>query len=892
MISRENLGILESLYNQYIQDPSSVDQSWRKYFSALLNEDSDNTLEEQVSVQNSQKSDVIASDIIQKYRDKGFLYTNLSPLGSHSKTHDFLSLSDNQNVDLEKYNQQGITNIQQLGLFLDDIYCNDVGYETAHISSVQEREWLYSAIESQSHVLTDEKKKNIYTILAKSTQLEEFIHSKFRSNRFSLEGIESLSVVMEELIEQYAKCGAQHIFTAMPHRGRVNFLVNIFGEPIELLMSQFQGKSFFHEKHNLYGDVKYHMGYTNNRIINGHSIDLSLLFNPSHLEAVVPVLIGKVRAEQDMLGGKYDKIIPICLHGDAAFSGQGVVYEYMVMSQLRHYNIGGMIHIIANNQIGFTTDTIDARKNQYPSFIGKALELPIIHLNSRAFEKIPAIVKLAIEYRRTFGKSVIIDLHGFRKYGHNEQDEPKFTQPKMYDTLSKLAKSQDIYKNHLVRKEGFNENDLISIQSDFRKSFEQGFEQANTYQVDDSSIMHGHWKDFILNHDPELDKSLTTGVKFTDLQKLASTIFSLPSTSNPLPKLLSLYDNRLKNVQEDLGIDWGTAEALSFASIIDDGISIRMMGQDVCRGTFSHRHGVIFNQEDESSSYIPFNQISNAKLYIGNSNLSEYAALGVEYGYSEHNPNHLVIWEAQFGDFVNGAQIIIDQFLVSGETKWGRSSGLVLLLPHGMEGLGPEHSSGRIERFLQMGAQNNIRVLNCSTPANYFHALRRQVSGNYRKPAIIFSPKSLLRSPEAISFSSEFEKSFQNIIVTSLAQNKKDVKKVLMCTGKVFYTIKAHLEKKEKQNAVILRLEQLFPLCVRDICEIINQYSADVEVIWCQEEAENMGSWYFIYRHLTGAGVDISYVGREASSSPATGSLDRHNKQSDNLLKNLDAMIR
>ena len=705
--------------------------------------------------------------------------------------------------------------------------------------------------------------------------------------RFSLEGAEAIIPALETLVEEGAVLGVKEFVIGMAHRGRLNVLANILNKSYENIFAEFEGKSFGDS--HFEGDVKYHMGYSSDRIAhNGEKVHLSLAPNPSHLEAVNPVVEGMARAKiEKRYSGDEKKLVPILIHGDASIAGQGIIYEVLQMSQLEGYKTGGTVHVVLNNQVGFTTDYIESRSSTYCTDVAKTTLSPVFHVNGDDIEAVVHTIEMALEFRQQFHRDVFVDILAYRKHGHNEGDEPRFTQPTLYKLIGKHPNPKLIYRNRLIDEGTFSGEELDEIDRNFREQMNSSLELSHQReQLEPTSFFEGDWQGLRLAQQEEHQKSPDTGVDRSKLQELANKLTTLPEDWKIFPKIRNLYKDRSKMVNEREILDWGMGEQLAYASLLDEGTGIRVSGQDVRRGTFSHRHAVVVEEDD--TKHFPLMHLSDSQglLSIYNSHLSEYGVLGFEYGYAVSSPKDLVIWEAQFGDFANGAQIIIDQFIASAETKWQRMNGLVLQLPHGYEGQGPEHSSARIERFMTLCADNNMYILNCTTPANLFHALRRQTARAFRKPLVIFTPKSLLRHPKCISSLTDFGKGtcFQEVIDDHYVDPSK-AKRVLFCNGKIYYDLLERQQLEERKDVAVVRLEQLYPMATDQIMEIRNRYVLAQEWFWVQEEPENMGAAGFMMRKFPDLGSPLKLVSRKESSSPSTGFSVMHKKQQEELIR-------
>ena len=759
---------------------------------------------------------------------------------------------------------------------LEQTYCDSIGIEYMYIRKPEEVAWIREKLELKNRPKYSEKeKKHILHKLNQAVVFEKFLHTKFvGQKRFSLEGNEALIPALDAVIEKGADIGIKEFIIGMAHRGRLNVLANIFNKTYEKIFSEFEGKEY---EDNLFdGDVKYHLGYSCDvKTDSGHDVHMTLAPNPSHLETVGPVVEGITRSKLDTYLKDEKKVVPIIIHGDAAIAGQGVVYEVVQMAQLDGYRVGGTLHIVVNNQIGFTTNYIDGRSSTYCTDVAKVTLSPVLHVNGDDVEAVIQAIQFAIEYRQTFHKDVFIDILGYRKYGHNEGDEPKFTQPLLYKAIGKHKNPRDLYLDKLISEGIISKEKASEQESVFNQLLQERLDDAK--QIERATVSHflnRTWQGIEVSDEDSFLTSPDTSYDKKKLIALADKINSLPKDKKFINKLARLFEARKQMIKDD-NLDWAMGELLAYATLLADKHPIRFSGQDVERGTFSHRHAVV-KVEDSEEEYTPLNNISKdqAPLYIYNSLLSEYGVLGFEYGYAMASPNALTIWEAQFGDFNNGAQIIIDQFLSAAEEKWKTQNGLVMLLPHGYEGQGAEHSSGRMERFLQLCAEDNMQVANCSTPANFFHILRRQLKWNFRKPLVVFTPKSLLRHPKCVSTVDELAKGkFQEIIDDTTAK-AKDVDTLVFCTGKFYYDLLAKKEDINAENIALVRLEQLYPLPFNQIEEIVKKYNKTKKIIWAQEEPENMGAWSHMMRHLSHLNLEV--ISLAESGAPATGSAKAH----------------
>ena len=843
--------------------------------------------------------------LISMYRMRGHVLADLDPLGKepgHNPELDLdyygLSLWD---LDREFYcgglGGKEKATLREIIKLLRDTYCGNIGAEYMHLLDLEERKWLRGVMESTTNIakLTKDDKKEILHKLNQALAFEEFLHKKYIGHkRFSLEGAETLIPMIHSMLEKAGEHDINKVFMGMAHRGRLNILVNIMNKPYHRVFAEFEGnvdpKSIQGS-----GDVKYHLGAKGkHKTASGKIVDLELLPNPSHLEAVNPVVEGAARAMQDHFEGEDagKKILPVLMHGDAAFAGQGVVGETLNMSQLEGYKTGGTIHIIINNQIGFTTLPKDGRSTEYASDLAKMILAPIFHVNGDKPEAAVHAIQLALEYRQQFGKDVVIDLICYRKHGHNEGDEPAFTQPGMYKEINDHLTARDIYTKKLVKKNELTEAETQQIFDEFDQLLLDAFEDAKkapNLAITEDLIDRTETPQAKLPSFPD------TTYPVEELKDIAIKINTVPKDFDANPKLLQQLAKRASIVEKNIKkIDWGFGEALAFGSLLKSGRTIRFTGQDVERGTFSHRHAVLHGTET-NQTFIPLNHLSETqgKFYIHNSLLSEYAVMGFEFGYSAQKKDALVIWEAQFGDFVNGAQIIIDQFISSSEAKWGQTTSLVLNLPHGFEGQGPEHSSARLERFLQLCAEDNMRVMNLTTPAQYYHMLRKQALQEEKKPAILMSPKSLLRHPMATSNTEELANGkFMPFIRDEEVTGKTTTKRLVICSGKVYYDLLKYRQDNKIENVAIARLEQFYPFPDQDIADQLGDFSKVKEIVWCQEEPKNMGAWFFVaprIQELLKSGQKLSYAGRKASASPAAGQKKIHETEQNKLIE--DALV-
>ena len=928
-LNKSNSQFIEEMYVRFIENDPELPDSWKKYFSDL-NEDLNSVtkeitgptwgpkkisidpkrnrkLEENLSGSEKEKIDSIkAIALIRAYRIRGHLIANLDPLGLmkrdylyelHPNDHGFKSEDFDRKIYLNSYMDVGYASVNEIIAKLRKVYCSSIGAEYMHITNPTEKVWFRERMEKDENQInfTEKGKDAILNKIIQAEGFEKFLAKKYvGTKRFGLDGAESLIPALEQIIKRGGQLGVKEIKIGMSHRGRLNVLANVLQKSYKRIFNEFAGE-FASSSEDSTGDVKYHLGASSDRTFDGNSVHVSLTDNPSHLEAVNPVVLGQTRAKQYFHNDKErKKVIPLLIHGDAAFAGQGVVAECFAMSGLKGHNTGGTIHIIVNNQIGFTTSPRFARSSPYPSDLGKIVEAPILHCNGDDPEAVVHCAKIAIEFRQKFNKDVVIDMICYRRFGHNEGDEPSFTQPLMYKKIRSHPSTLNIYGKKLIEENSLSEEKFKNKINDFKNLLDDQFKNANDYKPK-LNWFEGTWS----RYQPKKgkDKRGQTGVDIPKLKKLSEKINFLGPELNIHKTIQKIFINRNKCVQEEKNIDWANAETLAFATLLQEGYPVRLVGQDSGRGTFSQRHSVLRNQED-NSRYVPLDHVSSKqkKFEVVDSFLSELAVLGFEYGYSLVEPETLTVWEAQFGDFANGAQVVIDQFIASGERKWFRASGLVLLLPHGYEGQGPEHSSARLERFLQLCAQENLQVLNCTTPANYFHALRRQIHREFRKPLVIMTPKSLLRNKYCVSNIEDFGKnnSFHRVLEDHALnkENKlielkkpKKIRKVVICSGKIYFDLLDAREKAKVDDVVLIRIEQLYPFPVRSLASTIKPYAENAKFIWCQEEPKNMGAWFSVrdYIQWTLDNLEvkkkIEFIGRNPSASPATGYAKRHAKQ-------------
>ena len=931
-----NAGFIAELYARFLEDPNAVDESWRRFFSEM-GEDASVALAELHAPDWSRPASVVVADraagaqvsaealrraaidsiralnLIRAYRVRGHLEADLDPLGLATRgpypeldyrSYGFTEVDLDREIFIDNLLGRERATLREILATLRATYCGTIGVEYMHIQVPAARAWIQEKFEKGSRpALTAPLRKQILGTLTAAETFERFLDRRYTgTKRFGIEGAESLMPALEAILYRGCELGVREFVIGMPHRGRLNVLANFVGKPFAAIFSEFQGNATQPEHVHGSGDVKYHLGTSGDREVGRQTVHLSLAANPSHLEAVDPVVLGKVRAKQYQRGdSERTRVAGILMHGDAAFAGQGLVAESLELSELDGFCTGGTIHIIVNNQIGFTTSPSAARSSPYPSDVAKGVQAPIFHVNGDDPEAVVEVARAATEYRHQFKKDVVIDLFCYRRHGHNESDEPAFTQPLMYRAIARHPTTRQIYASRLVAAGVVDEAEVAAMASRFVAGLEAQFEAAKGYRPNKADWLEGAWAGFEeapedIRHD---DRRGDTGVAVEILREVGRGLVTVPEGFRLNPKIARQLEAKRAAIEAGEGIDWATAEALAIASLCAEGTHVRMSGQDTGRGTFSQRHAVLFDQETEER-YVPINHVraGQAPFEIIDSPLSEAGVIGFEYGYSLADPSTLVLWEAQFGDFANGAQVIIDQFLSSGEAKWLRMSGLVMLLPHGYEGQGPEHSSARLERYLQLCAEDNIQVCNLASAANYFHALRRQIRRNFRKPLVIFTPKSLLRAREVTSRLDEMGAgtSFHRVIAESDAIAAGDqVRRVVLCSGKVYFDLlKARAERGDERVALV-RVEQLYPFPFNALAKVLQRYR-NAEIVWCQEEPQNMGAWNFVDRRIEEvlARLDVAakrprFAGRAEAASPATGLFKRHVEEQTHLVA--DALV-
>ncbi len=952
-----NAHYVEQLYGRYLQDPAAVDAEWRDFFAGLNDDpaviekntrgpawkpahrpvvadgelvaalDGDwSALEKTVGdrlkakaaekgsaisaadLQRATRDSVRAIMMIRAYRMRGHLHANLDPLGLeppkdheelHPSNYGFTEADYDRKIFIDRVLGLEFATIREMLSILRRTYCGSIGFEFMHISDPSEKSWFQARIEGPGKEIsfTREGKRAILNKLVETEGFEKFLDLRYTgTKRFGLDGGESMVPALEQIIKRGGALGVKEIVLGMAHRGRLNVLSQVMGKPHRAIFHEFKGGSFTPDDVEGSGDVKYHLGASSDRDFDNNQVHLSLTANPSHLEIVDPVVLGKVRAKQDQKNDIVERaqVLPLLIHGDAAFAGQGVIAECFALSGLKGHRTGGSIHFIINNQIGFTTYPRYSRSSPYPSDTAKMIEAPIIHVNGDDPEAVVYAAKIAVEFRQMFHKPVVIDMFCYRRFGHNEGDEPAFTQPLMYKKIKAHRTTLEIYKERLILEGVVTAGEVEKLAGDWRARLDAEFEASLSYRPNKADWLDGRWAGLRPADGADDARRGRTGVDIAKLSALGTRLATVPEGFHLHRTIQRFLDNRRTMILSGEGIDWAMAEALAFASLIDEGHSVRLSGQDSERGTFSQRHSVLIDQETEAR-YVPLNHINDgqARYEVINSMLSEEAVLGFEYGYSLAEPNALVVWEAQFGDFANGAQVIFDQFISSGERKWLRMSGLVCLLPHGYEGQGPEHSSARLERYLQLCAEDNMQVANCTTPANYFHILRRQLKRDIRKPLILMAPKSLLRHKRVVSKLAEMgiDTTFHRILHDDAAAAAGDmvklvkddrIRRVILCSGKVYYDLLEEREKRRSDDIYLLRVEQLYPFPLKALVTALSRFKK-ADMVWCQEEPKNMGAWSFAEPYLEWVLGQIGskakrarYVGRPASAATASGVMPKH----------------
>src|SRR5438105_2109930 len=928
-LSGANAEFIAELHRRYLEDPASVDKSWRQFFAEFSDDAAAIDAERAgpswarplppilgpetgppvavngAAVQQAAADSIRALNLIRSYRVRGHLEADLDPLKLEQRrphneldyhTWGFTEADLDREIFINNLFGRERATLREIIAILRETYCGAIGIEYMHIQVLAERQWIQQKFEHRDRPqLTGAAKKEVLRVLTVAETFERFLDRRYTgTKRFGIEGAESLMPALEAILRRGAELGIGEFVIGMPHRGRLNVLANFMGKPFAAIFSEFQGNAANPEHVQGSGDVKYHLGTSGDREVGGRNVHLSLAANPSHLEAVDPVVLGKVRAKQLQRGDcERKEVVGILMHGDAAFAGQGLGAESPELSDLRGFCTGGTVHIVVNNQIGFTTSPTFARSSPYPSDVAKGMQAPIFHVNCDDPEAVIEAARVAVEFRQQFKKDVVIDLFCSRRHGHNATDEPAFTQPLMYRTIARHPTTRQLYAERLVAGGVLGEGEVEAMASRCSADLETQFAAAKGYRPNKADWLEGAWAGF--EPAPDDDRRGDTAASFELLREVGHGLVTVPEGFHLNRKIARQLDTKRTALESGDGIDWATAEALAIGTLCAEGTHVRLSGQDSGRGTFSHRHAVLVDQETEQR-YVPINHIlqGQAPFEIIDSPLSEAAVVGFEYGYSLADPMTLVLWEAQFGDFANGAQVIIDQFLSSGEAKWLRMSGLVLLLPHGYEGQGPEHSSARLERYLQLCAEDNMQVCNLTTAANYFHALRRQVRRRFRKPLVIVTPKSLLRAKEVMSPLADMGPgaSFHRVISeTETIAPDDEVRRVVLSSGKVYFDlVKARAEKGDKSVALV-RLEQLYPFPSKTLANVLRRYPR-AEIVWCQEEPQNMGAWGFVDRRIERvlAGLDVAvkrprFVGRAEAASPATGLFKRHQHEQAQLVE-------
>ncbi len=891
-LNAAHTGFIADLYDKYLINPDSVEPSWRSFFQGydLANENYSLKDVDSLEIPEEVHKEFLVVDLINGYRTRGHLFTETNPVRERRQYQPNLNIENfglsQSDLEIEFSAGEiiglGKTTLSKIITKLQRIYCDSIGVEYMYLRNPEKLRWWQDRINKNDNHPTyaGEAKKYILGKLNQAVAFESFLQTKYvGQKRFSLEGGEALipgiSVILRDAAEKF---GVKECVLGMAHRGRLNTLVNIFKKPVRDLFSEFEGKDF--EDQNIDGDVKYHLGLTLSKTYrDGNEIKMNLVPNPSHLETVASVAEGITRAKIDRkYNGDASKILPIIIHGDAAIAGQGIAYEIVQMAKLNGYKTGGSIHIVINNQIGFTTNYLDARSSTYCTDVAKVTLSPVLHVNADDTEAVCHAMEMALEFRMRFKSDVFIDLLGYRKYGHNEGDEPRFTQPKLYKAISKHQNPKDIYAEQLIKEGAIDTSYLNEITNEFKQMLEKEFDEAKKVKTSKvREFMQSTWKNYSRQ---KLDAMLLDDDTKYDVEKLkniAKVVSTVPENVKFVRKAERILNGRKKMAFETNQLDWGMAENLAYGSLMEEGYNVRISGQDVERGTFSHRHAILRDEiTEERINLLNTNANNKGQMTIYNSLLSEYGVLGFDYGYAMANPDTLTIWEAQFGDFSNGAQIMFDQYIAAAEDKWKMQNGIVVLLPHGYEGQGSEHSSARIERYLQLCAVDNMTVANCTTPANFYHLLRRQMKRKYRKPLIVFTPKSLLRHPKVVNTIEELATGeFQEVIDDTL--DPKNVKKLVFCMGKFYYDLLEERENLERDDIALVRIEQLFPLHLEKIQKVIDRYPNATEYIWAQEEPRNMGAWSFMLERLEL--VRLNVCSRKYYAVPAAGSSTRFKKR-------------
>ena len=895
-LNAAHTGHFAQMYDQYLQQPDSVEASWRAFFQGFdfgVENNQEGFDSETISeIPEHLQKEFQVVQLIDGYRKRGHLFTKTNPVRDRRTYTPNLSI-ENFRLSSEDLNSVfnagdimgiGPSTLTVIIEHLERVYCDSIGVEYMYIRNHERLNWIQQRLHiNDNHPnFSQDQKKHILKKLNQAVSFENFLHTKYvGQKRFSLEGGESLIPALDAVVEAAANHGVEEFVMGMAHRGRLNTLTNIFGKSSKDIFSEFDGKDY--EEIVFDGDVKYHLGWTSKRTTDtGKKINMNIAPNPSHLETVGAVVEGITRAKlENSFKGDTNKVLPIVVHGDAAIAGQGLPYEIVQMAGLKGYGTGGTIHIVVNNQIGFTTNYLDARSSTYCTDVAKVTLSPVLHVNSDDAEAVVHATLFALDYRMQFGRDVFIDLLGYRKYGHNEGDEPRFTQPKLYKSIAKHKNPRDIYAEQLIAQNIVTAAYIKKLEKEYKNSLEVDLQDSRKEEKTViTPFMANEWEGLSLAKEKEMMVEVDTQVNENTLSEVATAITTLPEDKKFLRKIEKLIKDRKHMYFESDSMDWAMGELLAYGTLLQEGFDVRISGQDVERGTFSHRHALL-KAEDSEEETILLNTLptkNQGKFSIYNSLLSEYAVLGFDYGYAMASPNALTIWEAQFGDFSNGAQIVIDQYISSGEDKWKTQNGIVMLLPHGYEGQGAEHSSARIERYLQLCAKDNMYVANCSLPANLFHLLRRQMKTNFRKPLIIFTPKSLLRHPEVVSSRKDFTSGKFQMLIEDNTIKVKDTKTLVFCTGKFYYDLIKARKENQRKDVAIVRLEQLFPLPSNEIRSVLNQYKSVKDVVWAQEEPRNMGVWSHLLLHLPEA-VNFRPATRRFYAAPAAGSSTRFNKR-------------
>jgi 2-oxoglutarate dehydrogenase E1 component len=955
-----NAAYIEDLYARYESDPGTVDGEWRAFFESMRDGPADaqknaygpswkrpnwpvrprdeliSALDGQwletekalagklkaraqaaggeltdAQIQRATRDSIHALMLIRAYRIRGHYHANLDPLGLEPpkdteeldpRSYGFADADYDRKIFIDRVLGLDFATLREIVAILQRTYCQTLGVEFMHIADPAQKAWIQERIEGPDKEITftREGKRAILNKLVETEGFEKFLDVKYTgTKRFGIDGAESVVPALEQIIKRGGALGVEEIVFGMAHRGRLNVLAQVMGKPHRAIFHEFKGGSWTPDEVEGSGDVKYHLGASSDREFDGNRVHLSLTANPSHLEIVDPVVLGKARAKQEQREDRFERttVLPLLIHGDAAFAGQGVVAECFGLSDLRGYRTGGSLHVIVNNQIGFTTYPRYSRSSPYPSDVAKMIAAPIFHVNGDDPEAVVFAAKVAIEYRQQFHRPVVVDMFCYRRFGHNEGDEPMFTQPLMYKKIRSHPSTVEIYAKKLIAESVITEGEVEKMKADWRARLDAEYEASTGYRANKADWLDGRWAGLKTGGDVEDARRGNTGVSLDTLHEIGQKITQVPADFRVHRTIQRFLDQRRKSIETGTGIDWATGEALAFCTLLREGQSVRLSGQDSERGTFSQRHSVLVDQETEAR-YVPFNHVGEQQVRydVHNSMLSEEAVLGFEYGYSLAEPNTLTLWEAQFGDFANGAQVLFDQFISSGERKWLRMSALVCLLPHGYEGQGPEHSSARLERFLQMCAEDNMQVANCTTPANYFHILRRQLRREIRKPLVLMTPKSLLRHKRAVSRLDEMgpDTSFHRLLwddaqvlpdeKIKLVADKK-IRRVVLCSGKVYFDLYEEREKRGIDDVYLLRVEQLYPFPTKALVQELSRFKT-AEMVWCQEEPRNMGAWFFVevflqwvLNQIGATHRRLRYAGRPAAAATATGLMSKHQAQ-------------